>query len=167
MAVLLLLAGCFLLTPADLDARLKLAEDPADADTDLDTDTDTDTDTDADADTDTDTDSPPIDADGDGVSEADGDCDDTDATVGPGFVEVCDDGVVNDCNPGAVGCGPGDRGREGRLGAPVERRVGVENLQAAHQQQKKTQRVDPVRNPHNPRVAIDRLAGTLHGHTAP
>jgi len=41
-----------------------------------------------------------IDADGDGVPipPCGNDCDDTDDTVAPGFLEICDDGVDNDCD---------------------------------------------------------------------
>ena len=39
-----------------------------------------------------------IDHDGDGFSVAQGDCDDTNAAVHPGAVEVCGDGLDNDCD---------------------------------------------------------------------
>lgn len=52
-----------------------------------------------------------IDNDGDGFTVTDGDCDDTDATVNPGAVELCNDGIDNNCNslvdtqdPTAVDC---------------------------------------------------------------
>jgi hypothetical protein len=38
------------------------------------------------------------DSDGDGVSLADGDCDDTRSSVKPGLMEVCGDGLDNDCD---------------------------------------------------------------------
>jgi hypothetical protein len=41
------------------------------------------------------------DSDGDGFSVCDGDCDDTNALVYPGFVELCNDGLDNDCDPGS------------------------------------------------------------------
>lgn len=39
-----------------------------------------------------------MDRDGDGVTLADGDCHDDDATVAPGQVEICSDGLDNDCD---------------------------------------------------------------------
>jgi len=39
-----------------------------------------------------------VDHDGDGVSLHDGDCDDTSAAVHPGAVEICGDGLDNDCD---------------------------------------------------------------------
>jgi Putative metal-binding motif len=39
-----------------------------------------------------------VDMDGDGYSVAQGDCDDTDPTVHPGAVEICNDGKDNDCD---------------------------------------------------------------------
>ena len=39
-----------------------------------------------------------MDMDGDGYSVAQGDCDDTDPTVHPGAVEICNDGKDNDCD---------------------------------------------------------------------
>jgi hypothetical protein len=39
-----------------------------------------------------------VDHDGDGYSMAQGDCDDTNATVHPGAVEICGDGLDNDCD---------------------------------------------------------------------
>ena len=41
---------------------------------------------------------PGTDADGDGVTVEDGDCDDTSAAVAPGAVEICNDGVDDDCD---------------------------------------------------------------------
>ncbi len=38
-----------------------------------------------------------VDGDGDGVSVCDGDCDDANALVYPSFVELCNDGLDNDC----------------------------------------------------------------------
>jgi len=43
--------------------------------------------------------------DGDGVDSCSGDCDDGDAGVHPGADEICDDGVDNDCDGTANGCG--------------------------------------------------------------
>ncbi len=45
------------------------------------------------------------DGDGDGYSPADGDCDDTDATVSPAEVEVCDNGMDDDCDGTLNDCG--------------------------------------------------------------
>ena len=39
-----------------------------------------------------------IDNDGDGFTECGGDCDDNDDTVYPGAIDICDDGVDNNCN---------------------------------------------------------------------
>ncbi len=47
----------------------------------------------------------PPDDDGDGV-RADTDCDDTRGDVHPGALEVCDDGVDQDCNGADSACGP-------------------------------------------------------------
>ena len=41
---------------------------------------------------------PDIDNDGDGWTINEGDCDDTNPNVHPGAVEICDDGIDNDCN---------------------------------------------------------------------
>jgi hypothetical protein len=86
--------ACFPNTREDKDSR-----PPADADAD------TDSDTDADTDSETDT----ADVDRDGYSEADGDCDDTDDTVHPEAMEVCENGKDDDCDGGvndvdAIGC---------------------------------------------------------------
>lgn len=45
------------------------------------------------------------DADGDGYREVDGDCDDTTSAVNPGMAEVCGNGIDEDCDGRAVGCG--------------------------------------------------------------
>jgi hypothetical protein len=47
----------------------------------------------------------PSDLDNDGYSVEDGDCDDDDGAVHPGAEEVCGDGVDNDCDGAATGCG--------------------------------------------------------------
>lgn len=39
-----------------------------------------------------------IDDDGDGYSENTGDCNDSDASIYPGSIEVCDDGIDNNCD---------------------------------------------------------------------
>ncbi|HEV7555487.1 MAG TPA: putative metal-binding motif-containing protein [Kofleriaceae bacterium] len=39
-----------------------------------------------------------VDMDGDGMSVAQGDCDDTDKSIHPGAVEICNDGKDNDCD---------------------------------------------------------------------
>lgn len=44
-----------------------------------------------------------LDADGDGYAVTE-DCDDANPAVNPGAVEVCDDGLDNDCDGAAVGC---------------------------------------------------------------
>ncbi len=80
---LLPMLGCFPNTRAQEDSR-----PPADSD--------------ADSDTDSDTALP--DADGDGYSEADGDCDDTDDAVHPGAMEVCENGIDDNCDGGAGAC---------------------------------------------------------------
>ncbi|MFH1466160.1 MAG: MopE-related protein [Pseudomonadota bacterium] len=49
---------------------------------------------------------PTADTDGDGTSPADGDCDDSDPDVGPSEVEVCGNGVDDDCSGGDQPCGP-------------------------------------------------------------
>ncbi len=41
----------------------------------------------------------------DGFSPCEGDCDDDDASMNPSAQEVCGDGIDNDCNGHAVGCG--------------------------------------------------------------
>ena len=79
------------------------ADTDTDSDTDTDTDTDTDSDTDTDTDSDTDTDTGPIDADADGYP-ADIDCDDADPAVNPGAVEVCGNGVDDNCDETFSGC---------------------------------------------------------------
>ena len=67
-----------------------------DADTDSDGDTETDTDADTDADADSDADTDPPDADNDGSPNT-LDCDDTNNTIFPGAIEVCD-GLDQDCD---------------------------------------------------------------------
>lgn len=62
----------------------------------------------------------PVDADGDGY-EAAVDCDDDDPDVHPGAVEVCGDGVVNDCDADTA---PDDCGAVGSLGDADLRLVG-------------------------------------------
>ena len=42
----------------------------------------------------------------DGTTGCDGDCDDADSTVNPGAVEVCEDGVDNDCSGTDRSCSP-------------------------------------------------------------
>jgi hypothetical protein len=44
------------------------------------------------------------DHDGDGFSPDDGDCDDSEPSAFPGSVEVCDDGIDNDCQDGDAVC---------------------------------------------------------------
>ena len=39
-----------------------------------------------------------VDGDGDGYTEVGGDCDDTDASVGPGEMEIVGNGVDDDCD---------------------------------------------------------------------
>lgn len=46
--------------------------------------------------------SPNVDDDGDGLSENAGDCDDTDSAINPDAVELCDDGIDNDCDGSEV-----------------------------------------------------------------
>ena len=46
----------------------------------------------------------PVDNDGDGYTTQDGDCNDNDATIYPGAVEICGDGIDQDCNGGDLAC---------------------------------------------------------------
>ena len=43
------------------------------------------------------------------------------------------------------------------FGPEIERRVGVEDLQPAHQQHKQNDDIDPMRHSHGARMAIDDL----------
>ena len=45
-----------------------------------------------------------IDDDGDGYTENEGDCDDSDATTYPGAIEICGDGIDQDCNGSDLTC---------------------------------------------------------------
>lgn len=47
---------------------------------------------------------PDMDDDGDGTSEYQGDCNDADAAVHPGAIDVCGDGIDQDCNGVDTGC---------------------------------------------------------------
>ena len=58
-----------------------------------------------------------------------------------------------------VGAHGQPRMREVRLLAPVERRVGVEDLQAGEQQQRQAEGVDPVGDPHDHAVATHQHSG--------
>ncbi|MDP2306509.1 MAG: MopE-related protein [Pseudomonadota bacterium] len=40
-----------------------------------------------------------------GYADVAGDCDDTDRDINPGGVEICDNGIDEDCTPGGGGCG--------------------------------------------------------------
>jgi predicted outer membrane repeat protein len=46
------------------------------------------------------------DYDGDGYTVDEGDCDDTDATKNPGALEICSDGIDQDCNGYDIACNP-------------------------------------------------------------
>lgn len=52
-----------------------------------------------------------LDDDGDGYTENQGDCNDQNAGMHPGAVEICGDGIDQDCNGGDLGCAPDDSGR--------------------------------------------------------
>jgi hypothetical protein len=45
-----------------------------------------------------------VDDDGDGFTETDGDCNDNNATIYPGAIEICGDGIDQDCNGGDLAC---------------------------------------------------------------
>ena len=45
-----------------------------------------------------------VDDDGDGYTENEGDCNDSDATIFPGAIEICDDGIDQDCNGSDLAC---------------------------------------------------------------
>ena len=47
---------------------------------------------------------PELDGDGDGTSSCGGDCDDNDAGIGPGELDVCGDGIDQDCVAGDLPC---------------------------------------------------------------
>jgi hypothetical protein len=51
------------------------------------------------------------------------------------------------------------------LNTPVQRRMGVEYLQAAHQKKQETERVRPMRDAHQKRVAIDYAVSRWSGLT--
>src|SRR5262249_41544141 len=55
---------------------------------------------------------------------------------------------------------------EGRFRPEIERRMSVEDLETAHQEHEEDQRIDPVRDPHRARMAIDDLA-IAHGFLLP
>ena len=58
-----------------------------------------------------------VDHDGDGYSMAQGDCDDTNPAVHPGAIEICGDGLDNDCD------GVADRTNDGSATRPRARRT--------------------------------------------
>ena len=64
---------------------------------------------------------------------------------------------LNDCTGGILDrCNRKERMSEIRLFSPVERRVRIEDLQAAHQHHQQHARVQPVRNAHENRVAVEQ-----------
>jgi hypothetical protein len=81
-------------TGADTNEDTGVESDTS-ADTSVETDSETESDSESDDDTDSEAD---VDADGDGFTVQQGDCDDALASVNPGAVEVCGDGVDQDCD---------------------------------------------------------------------
>src|SRR5699024_3255632 len=64
------------------------------------------------------------------------------------------------------------RTEERRLGemgsvAPVQRRVGIENLEATHQQKSQGKEVHPVHQPHGQSVLVDTAPSILPGSSLP